>query len=111
MHGLTAWLLTAMGSFFPTPPAEDLPAHRALREGPPLMWIRPADQMVPPEGGPAFCNELDPVSRRRQIAWSLAAGLGAFAVGITWGRWLEGVPDSETQPSAEEEDEPEPPAV
>ena len=31
-----------------------------------------------------------PVSRRRQALWSLGAGLGACAVGLFWGRWLEG---------------------
>ncbi|MEL6184021.1 MAG: hypothetical protein AAFU79_05290 [Myxococcota bacterium] len=111
MHGLTAWVLTAVGSFFPAPPADEVLAQRDLREAPPLMWIRPAEEVVPAEEHPVCGAYEDSSSRRRQIAWSIAAGLGAFAVGISWGRWLEGVPDPETQAPAAEEDEPEPPTA
>lgn len=39
-------------------------------------------------------GELDrptpPDARRRQVIWTVAAGLGACVVGLFWGRWLEG---------------------
>ena len=35
-------------------------------------------------------NEADQRRRRRRIGWAVVAGLSACAVGLFWGRWLEG---------------------
>lgn len=44
-------------------------------------------------------------SRRRQLFWSLAAGLGACAVGLFWGRWLEGSSSAPTSKKEEPEED------
>jgi hypothetical protein len=46
-----------------------------------------------------------PFSRRRQLAWTVAAGVGACAVGLFWGRWLEGPSGARRE---DDEDEPPP---
>lgn len=109
MFGVTAWVFgSALGALLPSPGAE---AEASLRAGPPLTWVRPSEAVVPLEGLGGPCDDADPDTRRRQIAWSLAAGMGAFVVGISWGRWLEGVPSAPPDEVAPEEDEPEPPVV
>lgn len=39
-----------------------------------------------------------PFSKKRRWAWAMGAGLGACAVGIWWGRWLEGGDDDDDDP-------------